>query len=262
MTSIEIGVIPAAGEGRRFGYLGKILPKPLMPVYDRPIIHLVVDNMKRIGVTKLFVPVYFHKEKIKHYFSESRASMDVEVNLIELDKPTSGIAETISTARDSIKEPFAVILGDDFTMARSFDNLVRTFFNQDAIALEGVVEEKSLAALRSTCCVRMGERNKILEIEEKPNDPKSSLRGCGIYLFRPEIFDYVDRTPRLPPRNEVEITNTIGLVAEEGKAFAELIDGENVNINNYDDLLLAALISFKNTHSRGKMNELLERTTR
>ncbi len=50
MKKIKVGVIPAAGKGSRLGYLSNILPKPLLPVYDRPIIHHVIDNMKSVGI--------------------------------------------------------------------------------------------------------------------------------------------------------------------------------------------------------------------
>jgi len=69
------------------------------------------------------------------------------------------------------------------------------------------------------------------------------LRGCGIYVFQSEIFKYIEKTPLSPLRRESEITQTIALVAKDGKAYAEFINGVNININSCEDLLQASLLA-------------------
>lgn len=251
MSSLKLGVIPAAGEGKRMGYLSKILPKPLFPIYDKPIIHYVAKNMKNAGIKHIIIPVWYHKDKIIEHVNLIKEGVNVDIEFICLKRLPPGIAHTIASAEEYIDEQFMVILGDDFTITPSLKNLVDTFFSKRAIVIEGYVKEKDKAVLRSTNCIELGEDNQIIRIQEKPEEPFSDIRGCGVYIFDDIIFEYIRKTPVSPVRNEIEITDTIGLVAKEGRAYAEAINGVNLNINTYDDLF-NAWIMLKNFKKRGE----------
>ena len=251
MSSLRVGVIPAAGEGKRMGYLSNVLPKPLFPVYDKPIIHHVVDNMEKVGIEHIYIPVWYQKDKIIEYFNSIKEEINVNIEFIRLKSLPPGIALTIASTEEYISEPFMVILGDDVTITPSLKNLVDAFFEKSAIVVEGFVREKDKKILMSTNCIEIGENNRIIKIVEKPKQPFSDIRGCGVYVFDDNIFEYIKRTPVSRIRNEVEITDTIGLVAREGKAYAEPIHGVNLNINTYEDLLNAWLI-MKNLKEGGE----------
>jgi dTDP-glucose pyrophosphorylase len=236
---IRLGVIPAAGEGRRMGYLSDVLPKCLFPLYDKPIIHYVVENMVKTGIKKIVIPIYSKKERISEYFEQAKEDIDAEICLLPLKKLPRGIALSIQTTEPMIDEEFMVILGDDITIVDSFQPLIDVFFSSKAVAVEAVVKEKEREVVRRTCCVELRNDGRIVDIAEKPQKPRTDLRGCGVYVFAPEIFEYICRTPILPPRDEVEITNTIGLAAKEGKAYGFQIEGVNINVNTPDDLYKA-----------------------
>lgn len=239
---IKVGVIPAAGKGNRLSTLPltRILPKPMLPIVDRPILEYVLENMKKVGVETVYMIVGYKKELIKNYFRNG-SEWDVDIVYIE-QKELKGIAHAIGLARDYINEPFTVMLGDDLTLTDSMGNLIKIFWRNNAFAVEGVVVENNVEALKRTCSVVLGDNNKIIDIEEKPAQPKSNLRGIGIYLFDPIVFEYIDRTPISSKRGEKEITDTIGLIAKDGKAYGTIIDGINININTIDDLMLAIKI--------------------
>lgn len=241
MNTIKTGVIPAAGAGKRMGYLSQILPKCLFPLYDRPIIHHIVNNMKNVGIEQIYVIVNYQKDKIIEYFRNVRDEIGVNIDFIE-QKKLSGIADAIMQVSDYVDNSFMVILGDDCSIVNSLGNLISTFFKHDAIVVEGIVQEENEELLKSTCCARLDNDKRILEIVEKPQKPVSNLRGCGIYIFKKEIFNYIGKTPVSPVRNEVEITQTIDLVAKEKRAYGELLDGLNININSYHDLLQAWIL--------------------
>jgi len=246
---IKVAVIPAAGQGKRMGYLSFILPKPLLPIYDKPLIHYILENVRKNGIEEVYIIVFYKKEKIIEYINAFKNDFGATaIKFIELEQPSKGIAHTILFAERFISEPFMVILGDDFTITPSFDNLIKLFFKNNAIAVEGAVKEKSMEVLKSTCCLKLDKNKRIIEIIEKPEFPITNIRGIGVYIFSPEIFDYIKQTPISPPRNEIEITNTIRLVAKKGKAYADFIHGINININTPEDLLNAWIYykEFKN----------------
>lgn len=248
LKQIEVGVIPAAGRGTRMGYLSSILPKCLFPLFDKPIIHSNVEKMIDLGIKTIHVIVHYQKDKIKEYLRSVQDSIDAEINFIE-QKKLLGIANAIMLTKEYVDGPFMVMLGDDCTIVKSLQNLVDTFSENDAVAVEGIVKEKDYKILKSTCSVKVNKNKQITEIVEKPKDPPSNLRGCGIYLFQNVIYDYIKRTPVSNIRNEVEITDVVNLVAKTGSAFGEFIDGFNININSYLDLLIASNLvwEMKNT---------------
>lgn len=233
-------IIPAAGAGSRMGYLSNVLPKCMYPVADKPIIHRVVDNARMLGV-KEFVVITHFKEKIIHDYFEKVLAPDykIKVTFIHQDKLT-GLADAIALGENMINEPFAVILGDDFTMAADFGSLLRSFAaHENAVVVEGVVHEADQRSLMETCCVERSAEGRITRIEEKPAKPFAQCRGTGFYLFRPEVFARIRNTPVTSTRHEREITETIKLLAREDRAYAEFIRGVNLNINSFNDLLQA-----------------------
>lgn len=241
MRRIRIGVIPAAGEGKRLGYLSSLIPKCLFPLYDKPIIHYAIENMIKIGIEKIVIPTYYQKDKLLEYFEHAKKDIDAEICFLGLNELPNGIALTIASTEKHLNEPFMVILGDDVTITDSLQPLVDLFFKTEAIVVEGVVQEENQDVIKRTCCVELKENKQISKIVEKPMNPLSDIRGCGVYIFNPAIFEYINKTSISPPRQEVEITNTIGLIAKDEKAYGEFISGCNVNINTPEDMFRAWL---------------------
>jgi glucose-1-phosphate thymidylyltransferase len=236
MEPIRQGVIPAAGMGRRIRSLVEDAPKPLILLDDKPILYHVIQNMMSCGVESIVIPVWYKGEVIEDYIRSLSKEIDIDLQVIRLDHLPPGIACTIYSARDFISDDFMVILGDDVTISPSLSNLAQTFRRRNAMVVEGVVEEPSLENLRSTCAVVLDQDSRIVDIEEKPTEPSSHLRGCGIYVFSYQIFNLIERTPVSDVRNEREITDSIGLATTLGGAYGEIIDGWNFNINTVEDL--------------------------
>lgn len=260
---ITTAVIPAAGKGNRIADLPltRILPKPLLPLLNKPIIEHIITWLKKIGVKKIYLIVSFKKEIFKDYFGNGQ-DFGVKIEYIECPDPNNigGLADGIFLARKFINDPFMVVLGDDFTITRSykpripprlerglvagrspaFKSLVNTFFEKKAVALEAVVKENDLDALRRTCEVSLDKKGKIIDIVEKPKKPKWRVRGCGIYVFDSKVFDFIKKTP--VENGKRDITRTIQIMAKQtGKVFGFLVE-TNININTFADLHRATLM--------------------
>jgi dTDP-glucose pyrophosphorylase len=247
MNKIKIGIIPAAGKGLRLNdlLLTRILPKPMLPILSKPLLEYVLDNMKSMGVEDVFMIVGAKKELIQEYFGNG-TDFDLKITYIE-QNPLRGIAHAISLTKDFVSEPFSVILGDDLTITSTLKNLAETFWEKRAFAVEGVVTEKNPDSIRRACSITLGDGGEIAEIIEKPSEPTSNLRGIGVYLFDPKVFDFIENTPISVKRNEKEITDTIGLIAKERRAYGVLINGVNINVNTSLDLLEATKLLINNS---------------
>lgn len=249
---IKIGVIPVGGKGERISPLSELLPKPMIPVLDRPILELIIKRMvQEFGVSEIYFILAHKKEVIKDYFGDGK-KFGAKIRYIEERNPR-GIAPAIALAKEYIKEPFLVMLGDDFTLG-SAKNLIKTFFEKKAYVVEGIVKERDIEALKRTCSVIQGRDKKIKDIVEKPEKPTSKLRGCGIYIFDPIVFDYIKKTPKNPKSGKINITDTIGILAKEQKAYAEFIKGTNININTKEELFLANLLLAKILEKNNQIN--------
>ncbi len=246
MKKIKIGVIPAAGYGRRLSSLPltRVLPKCLLPILNKPILGYVIENMRQMGVEDVYMIVGFKKELIQEYFEDGS---DFGINIKYILQPNPlGIAHAIGLTREYIHEPFVVTLGDDLTISKSFENIVEMFWTKRAIAVECVVREADIEKLRQACCIQLDNDGKIQNAEEKPCNPTSNVRGCGIYIFNPKVYDYIGNTPTSIPRNEKEITNTIKLIADDNSAYGAFINGVNINVNTSTDLLEATRLLLEN----------------
>jgi UTP--glucose-1-phosphate uridylyltransferase len=112
-NKVTVGVIPAAGSGKRFGYLSGMLPKAMLPLYDKPIIHHVVDQMQSMGIVDIYIVVNVQKEKIIEYFR--RFQMDLKANIYFIEQTVlNGTGESILCSEKYVgNRPFLVMYGDD-----------------------------------------------------------------------------------------------------------------------------------------------------
>ena len=236
---IRKAVITAAGRGSRIQELPltRVLPKPMLPILNKPIIEHIIEKLIPLGVEQVYLIVGSKGQVIEDYFDDG-SDWGIKISYIEQLEP-KGIAHAILQTRPYIDEPFMVVLGDDFSVTKSFENLLETFFEKEALAVTGVVNEENIESLRRTNCVQMDESGKILKTNEKPENPDSKIRGCGVYVFHPKVFEYIERTPVSLKRGQKEITDTLHIMAREGRVYGTFIDGVNININTLQDLVSA-----------------------
>ncbi len=255
-SGIKIGVIPAAGSGSRLGYLSNLLPKTLFPVYDRPILHHVINLMESLGIEDIYIIINIHKEKIKEYLKNSHDGLKARIHFVE-QKELNGTANAIMLIKNYTKnQPFLTMLGDECIFNDTLQDFIKLFYKNDCVAAEIVIREKDREIIMQTCCARMAKDNRIIEIIEKPTEPSTNIRGCGVYLFGPGIFEFIEKTEINPLRNEKDITTAIDNVAKAKKAFGYFLKGSTININNADELLKASSLAKKyiNSFHVGKNN--------
>lgn len=236
---IKKAVVLAAGSGTRLGYLGYLLPKTLFPIYDRPILHHILNLLEEIGVKKVYLVVKYHKEKIFEYLEYVKSDINIDIEFV-LQEKLDGTANAILLTENYIRENnFITILGDEYFTQEDLNPMFDFFYNSDSIALEAMISEKNKEILKQTCCAKLSDGNKIIEIIEKPEYPEYPYRGCGIYIFKPEIFEYIKRTEEDRIRKEKDITTVINNVAKDEKAYGYILEGFHININNPEELYKA-----------------------
>lgn len=104
------GLIVAGGEGRRLKPLTDTIPKPLLPIGEKPIIESIIEGMRRQGITDIFVSVNYKKELIKNYLRDG-SRLGVRVSYLEESRPT-GTAGCLSLLPEEFDEPLLMSNGD------------------------------------------------------------------------------------------------------------------------------------------------------
>lgn len=234
-AKINIGVIPIGGKGTRLGWLGNFLPKSLIPLGQKPMLYLIIKNMQTMGIEQIYLLVNYKSNLIRKYLKQENEFNNLKIRFLK-SEPELGLADVILKTEKFIKQPFVTILGDDFTISDTLKQFTAIQLPKDAIVLEAVCTETNRAILSQTCEIRINPKNQITQALEKPKNPKSNLRGCGIYLFTPEIYDFIRKTKKSPSSKKREITDTINLAAHNKKAYAWHLRGINININTQLDL--------------------------
>jgi mannose-1-phosphate guanylyltransferase len=179
-------MVLAAGLGTRLRPLTYEIPKPMVPVLDRPVMEHIVDLLDSHGFDEVIANLHYFPETISEHFGE-RLRYHLEPELL-------GTAGGVRACADFLgDEAFLVISGDALTDI-DLQALAARHREAGGIATLAV---KQVADTREFGVVLHDDDGRITGFQEKP-DPEealSDLGNAGIYVFDPEIFDYFPDRP-------------------------------------------------------------------
>jgi mannose-1-phosphate guanylyltransferase/mannose-1-phosphate guanylyltransferase/phosphomannomutase len=184
-------MVLAAGVGSRLDPLTATLPKPLVPVVNKPVMEHIIALLKKHDFTEICANLHYLPQNIIDYFGDGSK---FGVNLtFEMEARLSGDAGGVRACRKFLETgTFIVIMGDLITDA-DLGSLVRKHKEKNALA--------SIAVKRMDDVSRFGVvvRDKddfITGFQEKPKqeDALSDLISTGIYILEPEVFNFIPET--------------------------------------------------------------------
>lgn len=205
-------IIMAGGRGTRLYPYTKILPKPLIPIGDVPILERIINKFCKHGIKEIFLTLNYKKEMIKSYFGDLELSYNI--HYIEEPKPL-GTAGSIRLIGQKIDKPVIVTNCDVLIQADYgdiFEHHVR-YGNDMTI----------VSSLKNTAIpygvLHSGEQGIITSIEEKPKI--SYFINTGMYIVNPEFLDWI-------PENRVfHMTELTEKMIKEGKKVGMYPVSEN-----------------------------------
>jgi NDP-mannose synthase len=181
-------VVMAGGQGTRLAPYTKILPKPLMPIGDMPILEIMLRQMKRAGVEEVILTVGHLAELLHAFFQNGRRlGLNITYSYEEVPLGTAGPLSLI----ENLDETFLVTNGDVLTTLDLADLLA---YHQ---AHHGIA---TIAAHTRSIHVDLGVLQTNLDKEingyiEKPT--YDFYVSMGIYVFEPRILNYIPHNQRL-----------------------------------------------------------------
>ena len=226
-------VIPAAGLGTRLLPATKAQPKEMLPIYDKPTIHYVVEEALKAGIDDIMIVTGRNKRSIEDYFDKShelefmlqKAGKDRDLKKVRKitdladicyvrQRDLKGLGDAILSAERHVgDEPFAVLLGDSIVKCNSCTgHLVDVFekYQKSTIAIRKVPNEhvnRYGIVSGSEIDKDIYKINKLVEKPEIGQAP-TNLAIVGRYVLTPDIFDKLKETE--PGFNdEVQLTDAI-----------------------------------------------------
>jgi len=232
------GVILAGGEGTRLRPCTTVICKQLLPVYDKPMIYYPLATLLHAGVTKILIITSESEiDKFKNLFSQNNR-FGVEI-FYETQSAPLGVAHGVLLAENFIGDDnFWFILGDNLFHGPDFGTKMRGMEYLDGATSFAykVSNPKDYGVVEFS-----DDNQKIIRIEEKPVEPKSSWAIPGLYRFDKTAFE---RCRSLVPsiRNELEITDLLKSYLSSESLNIKKVSRGNAwfDLGTVDSLLQAA----------------------
>ena len=207
------GTILAAGRGSRMYELGMEFPKSLLPICNESLLSTHVRRMVALGIRRIVVVIGHLGSMV---VSELSANMPegAEITFVEQDSPL-GIAHAVGRLEHLIDGPLLLFLADIYFHAPGLPAMIESLPPDGNGAVLAVRNEPRIDAIRKNFTVQLAADGRVRRVIEKPRVVNTSLKGCGMYLFGPCVFDAVRKTPRTAARDEYEITDTIQIMIDD-----------------------------------------------
>ncbi len=177
-------VILAGGKGHRLRPYTAVLPKPLVPLGDRPILEIVIAQLRQAGVTRLTLAVGHLAGLIQAYFGDGqRFGVEIDYGIETTPLGTAGPLAML----DGVEDDFLVMNGD-VLCDLDFGAFVRAHREGGGIA--------TIATYQKSVDITLGvltvdERGDVQAYDEKPS--RHYLVSTGIYCFRPDVIGHLHR---------------------------------------------------------------------
>ena len=199
-------VIMAGGLGTRLRPLTDDLPKPLLPVGERPIMDHILSQLQDGGIREVVVSTHYKGEMIQEHFGDGSA-MGLDIQYVS-ESERYGTIGSLRLMRDQLKEPFVVINGDILTKL-DFSAMASFHYQHRADMTVGI-RQYDFDVPYGVTHVQDGW---VRGLEEKPK--VSLFINAGVYLINPDVIDYI------PEGKPMDATDLISeLVAENRRVAA------------------------------------------
>jgi len=171
----------AGGKGTRLRPLTFSIPKPLLPVGEKPILELIISRLRALNIDDITLAIGYGAELIKAYFGDGK-KFNVNINYVLENKPL-GTAGPLKLM-ENLKEPFLVMNGDIITRLNFLD--LFSYHKKNNAAMTIAVKKYTSQLPFGTISF---SSNNVIDIEEKPTN--EYLISTGIYILSPIAIDSI-----------------------------------------------------------------------
>jgi len=177
----------AGGMGTRLKPLTDNLPKPMVPIMNKPLLERTMLNLKKCGITEAVISTCYHPEHIKEYFKKGN-NINLKIEYIVEDSPL-GTGGAIKKAEEYFNETF-IVFNSDILCDIDLSKMIDFHKSKQALATIAVteVQDPSIYGV-----IEYDANGYAISFKEKPKAGETSSKSinAGIYIFEPAIFNEI-----------------------------------------------------------------------
>ena len=228
-------LVLAAGRDRRLDDTTAEINKCMLRLFDKPLIQYSLENAVAAGVDQIIIVVGYRAEEIINHFGTWFKDTPVKY-VIQTEQ--RGLVHAMACAQHAIDgSDFMLFLADEILSHPHHSSMLQAFRDEALFVICGAVFVEDRSQITKTYTL-LGDdvTRRIYRLIEKPRLPVNNIMGTGNCIIRPEIFDYLERTPINVQRGERELPDLIQCAVDEGNLvkYFDIGDGY-LNINLPED---------------------------
>ena len=194
-------VIMAGGKGTRLQPLTHVIPKPLIPLNEKTILELIMDQFKEIGCSKFFMSVNYKYEILKYYMENLKTPYNID--FFKEEKPLGTIG-SVSLLKGKINTPFFVsncdiIIDQDYRDVYEYHKR-----NKNMITIVTAIKSYKIPY----GVIETGANGSLTNLTEKPE--LSYMINTGVYILNPELIKDIPENEFYHITQLIEITKNNG----------------------------------------------------
>lgn len=226
------GVVLAGGLGTRLYPLTHATNKHLLPVFNQPMIYYPIQTLVKSGIEEIMLVI--GGPHAGDFIRVLKNGQDFGIKHIEYsyqETGDGGIADALALARDFADGgPITVILGDNCTDA-DISKDVEKFKGGATVFLKEVSDPQRFGIVEFD----KKDKSKVIDIVEKPKNPKSNMAVTGVYIYDAEVFDHIGKI-KPSDRGQLEITDVNNLYIKEGRLHWAKLEGYWSDAGTFESL--------------------------
>jgi glucose-1-phosphate thymidylyltransferase len=216
---VNKGIILAGGHGTRMSPLTKAVNKQLLPIYDKPLIFYPLSILLLAKIKDILIIV--NKGQLDQYQKIIPNGKNLGINITYKEQVSpKGLPDAFILGEEFIgKSNVALILGDNFFYGQSLSNTLLSsakLYKGAKILLHKVINPELFGV------AKINNKNKILEIKEKPKKQISNYAITGLYFFDNNVIKY-SKMLKPSKRGEIEITDLLKKYLKQNNLSAEIL---------------------------------------
>ena len=230
------GIVLSGGANTRLYPLTTTTSKQLLPIYDRQMVFYPLNVLIKAGVEEILIIVApEHSGQFLNLLGSIFKNHGIRI-VFEVQKSPRGLADAFIVGEHFIDDDnVAMILGDNI-FEDDLASKIKEFNKGGLVFVKQVKDDPSRYGI-----FEFDENNKVLSIEEKPENPKSNFAQTGAYVYDNQVIQ-IAKDLKPSDRGEIEITDLNLKYLEKGELNVEIITGEWLDAGTFDSLLQASNI--------------------
>lgn len=218
-------VILAGGKGTRLRPFTYIIPKPLMPIGELPVIEIIIKQLKDNGFNDIIISTGYKENLIRMFLNDADKKYNLNIKYSNEDKPL-GTVGSLSLIRDELNETFLLMNGD--TLCTLNYNELMKYHKESGNTVTISLYKKEIYVDFGIAELNGAD---IIDYIEKPTN--TYFVSMGVYVFEPKVLKYI-------PKDKLDFPDLVKmLIKNNEKVGGYIFDGYWLDIGRHEDYMKA-----------------------